>query len=146
MHGKYLSLYATTPPPTPTPTPLHHHVPNGGETWQRGASHMVNWSYTGSPGLYVKIVLLKAGTEVGTIASSVSIGGSGAGSYTWPISTTGLTGNDFKVSVQSISQQTIKDTSNNYFTITPATPTPTLTPTQPDTYSPCQRTNEGGDS
>ena len=92
--------------------------PNGGETWQRGTSHTVTWSYSGSTGSTVKIVLVKAGTEVGTIASSVSIGSSGKGSYTWPISTTGLTGNDFKVSVQSITQPTIKDLSNNYFTLT----------------------------
>ena len=38
---------------------------------------MVTWSYTGNPGSTVKIVLLKAGTEVGTIASSVSIGSGG---------------------------------------------------------------------
>ena len=72
----------------------------------------------------MKIVLLKAGTEVGTIASSVSTGSGGTGSYTWPISTTGTTGSDYKVSVQSISQPTIKDTSTNYFTLTSATTTP----------------------
>ena len=33
--------------------------PNGGETWQRGTSHTVTWSYTGSPGSNVKITLLK---------------------------------------------------------------------------------------
>ena len=38
------------------------------------------------PGRHVKIVLVKAGTEVGTIiASDVSIGNGGKGSYTWPI-------------------------------------------------------------
>ena len=81
----------------------------------------------------MKIVLVKAGTEVGTIASSVSIGSSGKGSYTWPISTSGTTGSDYKVSVQSISQPTIKDTSNTYFTLTPAgTTTPTITVTSPN--------------
>ena len=34
------------------------------------------------------------------------------------ISSSGYTGSDFKVSVQSISQPTIKDLSNNYFTLT----------------------------
>ena len=71
-----------------------------------------NWSYTGNPGSTVKITLLKAGAEVGTIITSTSIGSGGTGSYTWPISTTGGTGNDYKVSVQSISQPAIKDTSN----------------------------------
>ena len=91
--------------------------PNGGETWQRGTSKTVTWSYTGSPGSTVEIVLVKAGIEVGTIIASTSIGSGGTGSYTWPISTSGLTSSDFKVSVQSISQPTVTDTSNNYFTL-----------------------------
>jgi hypothetical protein len=66
----------------------------------------------------VKIVLLKRGSEVGTIIASTPIGSSGAGSYAGEMSTTGLTGNDFKIRVQSISQPDFKDTSNNYFTIT----------------------------
>jgi hypothetical protein len=68
----------------------------------------------------VKIVLLKGSTEVGTIATSVPLGSNGKGSYTWPIYSSGTTGSDYKVSVQSISQPTIKDTSNNYFTLTSA--------------------------
>jgi hypothetical protein len=66
----------------------------------------------------VKLVLLKAGNEVGTITSSAPIGSGGKGSYTWSISTTGLTGSDFKVNVSSISQPTIFDMSNHNFTIT----------------------------
>ena len=95
-------------------------TPNGGESWKRGTSHTVAWSYTGSPGSDVEIVLLKAGTEVGTIAHSISTGSGGKGSYTWPITSapTALTGSDFKVSVQSLSQPAVKDASNNYFTIT----------------------------
>ena len=57
--------------------------PNGGESWDRGSSHMITWSYTGSPGSLVKIVLLKGTTTVGTIAESVSIGSGGKGSYAW---------------------------------------------------------------
>ncbi len=66
--------------------------PNGGETWQRGTSHTITWSYTGSPGSYVKIVLMKGSTAVGTIKSSVSTGSGGNGSYTWPISSSGSGG------------------------------------------------------
>ena len=120
---------ASTPTPTPTPTPAPAPTitvtsPNGGESWQRGTTHTVSWTYTGSPGSTVKIVLLKAGTEVGTITSSTPIGSSGKGSYSWPISTTGLTGNDFSVSVQSTSLSTIRDSGNNYFTITSGSSTP----------------------
>jgi hypothetical protein len=56
----------------------------------------------------------------GTIRSSTTIGTSGTGSYSWPmaLSGSGGTGSDYKVSVQSISQPTVKDTSNNNFIIT----------------------------
>ena len=116
-----------TPPPTPTPTPTPTQVsaasitvtaPNGGEIWKRGTTQTITWNYTGSPGSSVKIVLLKAGTAVGTINASISIGSNGKGSYTWqPISTSRMTGNDFNINIQSISQPTIKDTSNRYFKI-----------------------------
>ena len=33
-----------------------------------------------------------------------------------------MTGSDYKVTVQSVSQPTVKDTSDNYFTIAPAAP------------------------
>ncbi len=72
---------------------------------------------TGSPGSTVKIVLLKGGSEVSTIASSVPLGSGGKGSYSWIVPTTLLSANDYKVSVQSISQTTIKDTSNANFII-----------------------------
>ena len=107
--------------------------PNGGENWQRGTSHTVTWSYTGNPGSTVKIVLVKAGAEVGTIIASTPTGSGGTGSYTWAISPTGSTGSDYKVSVQSVSQPTVKDTSDNVFTLTPAgTATPTITVTSPN--------------
>jgi len=78
---------------------------------------MVNWSYTGSPGLTVKILLLKGGVAVGTINASTSLGSNGKGSYPWLMGTGGMTGNDFKVKVESLSQPTVNDTSNNNFTI-----------------------------
>jgi len=138
----YITVAAPVKTPVTTPS-IRLTSPNGGETLQRGTTRTVTWDYTGSPGSAVKIVLTKAGTAVGTIKDSTSIGSGGKGSYTWAMSTSGMTGSDFKVSVQSLSQTTIKDTSNNYFTITPAssptfaatvTPTPTPSPSK-GTYS-----------
>ena len=54
-----------------------------------GLRMTVTWSYTGSPGSNVQITLLKAGTSIGTINASTSVGSGGTGSYTWPISATG---------------------------------------------------------
>ena len=123
----YFSITST--PSTPSITVIS---PNGGESWQRGTSHTVTWSYAGSPGSTVKIVLMKAGAEVGTIIASTSIGSSGTGSYTWAINPTGSTGSDYKVSVQSISQPAIRDTSNTVFTLTPAGTAPAITVTSPN--------------
>jgi hypothetical protein len=114
--------YSTSGTTTPSITVT---APNGGETWKRGTSNTVTWDYSGNPGSYVKIVLLKSGVEVGTISASTSIGSNGHGSYTWPINPSGTTGSDYKVSVQSTSQPTIKETSNGYFTLTSATTTTT---------------------
>jgi hypothetical protein len=112
--------------------------PSGGETWIRGTSKTITWSYTGNPGPTVEIDLLKGGIKVGIIANSAPIGSSGQGSYTWPITSaaTATTGSDYQVSVQSTSQPAIKDTSNGYFSIifgtTSSGTTPSITVTSPN--------------
>ncbi|MEI7432622.1 MAG: hypothetical protein WCJ93_00055 [Methanomicrobiales archaeon] len=95
--------------------------PKGGEIWERNTSRIVEWNYKGSPGSTVDIVLLKEGIEVGWIANRVPSGSEGTGSYTWPIYSTGMTGNDFKVSIRDTKQSSINGVSNGNFTITPAT-------------------------
>jgi hypothetical protein len=90
--------------------------PNGGESWARGTSKIITWSYTGNPGSTVKVEFLKGGTPF--YAENVPIGSGGKGSYTWSIWSGRPTGSDYKVSIQSTSQTTIKDMSNNYFSIT----------------------------
>src|SRR5665647_10506 len=114
--------------------------PNDGEMWQRGTSHTVTWDYSGSPGSTVKIILVKAGVEVGTISSGTSMGTGGKGNFSWALSPTGSTGSDYKVSIQSINQPTVKDTSNNNFTLTPAgTTIPSITVTSPNGTETWQR-------
>jgi hypothetical protein len=90
---------------------------NGGEVWYKNTNHAVAWSYAGNPGSTVKIVLLKGGTAVSTVAESVPIGSGGKGSYSWSVLPTLISGNDYKFSVQSTSQTTIKDISNANFII-----------------------------
>ena len=75
--------YFTVTTGTTSPASITVTSPNGGESWDRSISHTITWSYTGSPGSNVKIVLLKGGVEVGTIANSVPIGSGGKGSYSW---------------------------------------------------------------
>ena len=131
--GKARVTPTITPTPIPTPTPAPSITvtsPNGGESWDRSVSQTLTWSYTGNPGSTVKIVLLKGTTTIGTIADNVPIGSSGKGSYVWPGWTGRIPGSDYKVSVQSTSQPSISDISNDYFTVTGVTtPIPTPIPT-----------------
>ena len=104
--------------------------PNGAETWQAGSTKTISWNYTGSPGSYVKIELLKNDSTNTTITSSASIGGSGSGSYNWTIPSSQAAGSDYKVKVTSTSNSSYYDYSDNNFTITtsvtiPSTPTGT---------------------
>ncbi len=122
-----------TKPLSSSPASITVTAPNGGESWARGTPHTVTWNYTGSPGSTVKIEVLKGSTPVGTIAETAPIGSGGKGSYTWSVYPSGSTGNDYKVSVRSTSQPTIKDVSNNYFSLTSGsgtsgTTTPSVTP------------------
>jgi hypothetical protein len=107
-----------TPASPPSSATITVTSPNGGETWKRGTTQTISWSYTGDPGATVMIVLLKAGTQVGTIKDSTSTGASGSGSYSWSMGTSGMTGSDFKIKVLSVSQPTVSDASDTNFNIT----------------------------
>jgi hypothetical protein len=121
VSGKTLTL-------TPTITLTS---PNGGETWQRGTTHTVTWTYSNITDTNVKITLLKAGTEIGTIIDSTPIGTNGTGSYSWDIySASTNVGNNFSVKIQGVSQSTISDVSNAYFTLTLASAADTTLPSQ----------------
>ncbi len=103
----------------PPPTSLTVTSPNGGENWQAGTSHTISWTYTGSPGTYVKIELLKGGVFNRTITSSTA---TSSGSYSWLIPSSQAVGDDYQVSITSTSNDTITDISNANFTIAAAPP------------------------
>ena len=91
--------------------------PNGGESWQAGTEHAIQWSYTGDPGAAVKIQLLKAGKATKTIATSTSIGADGSGSFTWNIPAGLAPATDYKIKVSSTTQTSCQDSSNKVFSI-----------------------------
>ena len=97
---------------------LHVVSPDGGETWAAGGAQTIRWTYTGSPGSYVKIELLKAGTVIGKIAPSAPVGSAGSGFYKWTIPSTQAGGSDYRVRVTSTTDALYTDTSENDFTIT----------------------------
>ncbi len=92
--------------------------PNGGESWKRNSTHAITWNYTGNPGSYVKIELLKGGVLNRVITDSTSIGSGGSGSYAWRIPANQTQGSDYKIRVTSTSNGSYTDTSDNNFSIT----------------------------
>ena len=92
--------------------------PNGGENWQVGTTQKIQWTYTGNPGSYVKIELLKGGVSNSVITSSTSAVKSGSGSNNWLINSTQIMGTNYKIRVTSTTNSAYTDTSNNNFTIT----------------------------
>jgi len=91
--------------------------PNGGETWPAGSRQTIRWSYTGNPGSYVKIELLKGGVVNRTIASSALKGRGGSGSRSWTIPADLAPGTDYRIRVTSTSNISYTDTSDNDFAI-----------------------------
>ncbi len=91
--------------------------PNGGENWEAGTQHAIQWSYTGDPGAAVKIRLLQAGKVVKTIAASTPIGASGSGSFTWKVPAGLAPADNYKVKVNSTTQTSCQDSSNKVFSV-----------------------------
>ena len=97
-------------PPTITLTCLN----SAGITWKRNTTQQITWAYTGSPGAYVKIDLLKGGAVVKTIASKASIT---PGYYNWKVPSKQAVGNDYKIRITSTTSSAFTDTSDSAFTI-----------------------------
>jgi hypothetical protein len=91
--------------------------PNGGESWQAGTPHTIQWTFTGDPGATVQTDLLKGGVFNRTITSGSSAGSSGNGSYNWTISSDQTPGSDYRIKISSTSVSGCSDTSDNDFTI-----------------------------
>ncbi|MFZ3166810.1 MAG: NosD domain-containing protein [Candidatus Methanoperedens sp.] len=107
----------------PVPT-ITVKTPNGGESWIRGTTKIINWSSTESPGSYVKIELLKPGVPNRVIISSTL----NDGSHPWLIPATLAPGNDYKVKITSTINVSNNDSSDNNFAI----PVPSFTVVSPD--------------
>ena len=127
--GKF-TIHAPFIPPTITVT-----SPNGGESWQAGTTHTIQWSYTGDPGSNVKIEAYRTtGTALAyyPVVASTPIGSSGTGSYAWAIPSGQPAGSDYKIVVKSTVTSSYTDISDNYFSITAGASTPTITVASPN--------------
>jgi hypothetical protein len=90
--------------------------PNGGENWVHGTTQTIRWTYTGGPGAYLKIELLKGGTLNRTITSFAL---TTRGSFSWRIPATQVVGADYSIRITSRTNSSWTDTSDLDFTIGP---------------------------
>ena len=104
--------------------------PNGGESWQRGTTHNITWSTTGSVS-NVKIVLLSSVAGSSTLTASTP----NDGSFPWSIPTNGVNAGDFKIYITDVSNSAVNDHSDNNFTLTAPPQTGSITVTSPNTGS-----------
>jgi hypothetical protein len=96
-------------------------VPNGGESWSLGSTQTITW--TDNITENVTIRLLKGTAVVATIVSNTP----SDGSHSWTIPTTLTAGSDYKVRIQSVTTSTLRDDSDNFFTLTGAAASITVT-------------------
>jgi len=95
--------------------------PAGGEVWQQGTTHLLQWTYTGDPGATVRIEALRGTKVLATIASSYPVGSGGTGTYSLSFPYNTPVGNDYYIRVTSTAYPTVcSDTSDAPFTVIPA--------------------------
>jgi hypothetical protein len=92
-------------------------APNGGESWPRGSSQQVRWTYAGQPGTQVNLVLLRAGRVLQTIALRAPLGADGAGSFSWAIPAGLAAGRDYALRIRSSAYPDCRDQSAAPFAI-----------------------------
>ncbi|HYN44536.1 MAG TPA: NosD domain-containing protein [Candidatus Limnocylindrales bacterium] len=92
--------------------------PDGDENWTRGTAHAITWNYTGNPGTYVKIELLKNGMVNRTILASTP----NDKSQSWTIPAVQAIGTDYRVRITSTTNAAYNDTSDANFNISAIIP------------------------
>ncbi len=103
--------------------------PNGGEAWSLDSTQTIQWSYTGSVGLTVKVELLRNGSLQQTLTTATSVGSNGSGSHTWNIDRVLAAASDYQVRVSSTMNPSSTDTSDAKFSLT--SPVPVLAAASP---------------
>jgi serine protease AprX len=91
--------------------------PNGGETLKAGSYHRIKWTFTGGPGPYIRIELLRGETVIKTIAKTAPRGSNGKGSFLWFVSRKLPDGADFRIRITSTRTVAAADISEGFFSI-----------------------------
>ena len=97
--------------------PINLTDPNGKVTVQPGVPRAITWSYTGNPGGYVKIDLLKKGKVYKTLAPRTTLGSGGNGSFNWSVSAKLLPGTDYRIRITAVVNKLYTDVGDSDFTI-----------------------------
>jgi Ser-Thr-rich glycosyl-phosphatidyl-inositol-anchored membrane family protein len=90
-------------------------APNGGESWNAGSTHTIQWT-AGAGVSSVNIALLKAGVGYRSIATGVA---ASAGSFSWTLPLSLPVAGDYTVRVMS-TDGTVVDVSNATFSVGPS--------------------------
>lgn len=88
--------------------------PNGDESYARGSTQTIEWSYGDASGNRIRIELWKAKLHYKTIEKAIP----NTGEYTWVIATDLEAGTTYQIKVISIKDNLIYDMSEDYFTLT----------------------------
>lgn len=91
--------------------------PNGKEIWEQGSTQTIAWSYNGAVKGKIKIELLKNEKLVSIIATDVSIGLNGNGSYQWKIPASMGVSDSYKIRITNTDNPAITDSSDETFSI-----------------------------
>lgn len=102
--------------------------PNGGEEWEQGRSFKITWG-TNVEG-NVTIELMKGGSVHTTLSSSAP----GKEPFSWDIPADFPLGNDYKVKVRALQNDTCVDESDDFFSITEKSSLSIMSPNGGETY------------
>jgi outer membrane protein assembly factor BamB len=92
-------------------------APNGGETFLAGTTQEIRWTYSGNPGLKVRIELLKDGVMDRLIKGRAPIGAGGLGSFMWTIPVRRIEGTTYQIRITTATMSSAADTSDGEFRI-----------------------------
>ena len=127
--------YFTITAPTATPS-ITVTSPNGGESWAIGSTHNITWTLSGTlPSTDTVNIQVSNSSNVVIYqihTLTAAQGSSGVYSWTVPNNFTGDPNGRYKIKIDDQQTGLINDSSDNYFTITAPTATPSITVTSPN--------------
>ncbi len=93
--------------------------PVAGDVWVAGTQQNITWTYTGDPGDKVNLTLYTGDRSLYRIASNISVGSAGSGSYTWTIQSVYVPeGSDYRIRIFTPSTVNRTEAYSSTFSVT----------------------------